>query len=142
MTAWKLDPPGQVVAALVLLAAVFLWNNLAYTLGVATRLLSGRIAEPNAAPYAILEFVIWAFAIGLAGAIACGFNWARWLTLASVVFANLPYLYLIPEAIAAKQQSYLIVLLINVTLESGALYLLFLSPGRLWFERRGRPTAA
>jgi hypothetical protein len=123
------------MAVNVLLANVF------RTLLVVTGILSGRIADSDVVFKVIDEFVIWGFSIGLLALIWFGLNWARWLNLVLSVLNIGLMIYRAAGAIAANSYPAVILPVAYVTLEAIALYLLFLSPGRLWFEERNSSAA-
>jgi hypothetical protein len=138
----KLNPPRQVIAALALLTVHVLLGNVPRTLLVITGISSGQLAGPDAAYEVLDALTIWGFSIGFLVLIAYGFNWARWVNLVLAVGNVGLDSYFAAEAIAGQRYLALVIPLVSATLELVVLYLLFLSPGRLWFERRERLTAA
>jgi hypothetical protein len=138
----KLDPPRQVIAALALLSVSVFLGNVPRTLLAVTGILSGRLAGADAAYKIADEIVIWGFSVGFLVLIAYGVNWARWVNLVLATLNMGFSYYLSAEAIPAQGYAVLILPSVGATLELSALYLLFLSPGRLWFEHRGSRAAA
>jgi hypothetical protein len=51
-------------------------------------------------------------------------------------------IYRAASAILTDSYTALVLPIVYVTLETTSLYLLFLTPGRLWFERRETPVSA
>jgi len=138
----KLNPPRQVITALSLLTVVVLLGNVPRTLLVVTGILSGRLAGADVAYKIVDEILIWGFSIGLLVLIAHGVNWARWVNLVLAILNVAFHFSMSAEAVAAQRYAALVLPSVHASLELCALYLLFLSPGRLWFERRGNPAAA
>lgn len=136
------SPPREVVTAVSLMAANVGLANVFRTLLVITGILSGRIAGSDVVYKVIDEFVIWGFSLGFLALIWHGLNWARWVNLVLSV-ANIGLMvYRAAGAATERQYLALIIPVAYVALEVSALYLLFLSPGRLWFERYNNPSAA
>jgi hypothetical protein len=86
--------------------------------------------------------VIWGFSIGLIVLVGYGFNWARWLNLVLAILNIGLMIYRAVGATTTDSYSALVLPIAYVTLETTSLYLLFLSPGKLWFERRETPASA
>jgi hypothetical protein len=138
----QVSPPREVVAALTLMAVNVFFANSFRTLLVGTGILSGRIAGEDIVFKVIDEFVIWGFSIGFLVLLWYGLNWARWVNLVLSVLNIGLAVYRAADAIATRHYSALILPTSYIALETIALYLLFLSPGRFWFERRESPSVA
>jgi hypothetical protein len=136
------DPPREVVAAISVMAVGVFITNVLRTLSVVTGVLSGRIAGADVAFKIIDEFVIWGFSIGLLALIWYGVNWARWLNLVLATLNVAMMIYLATTAVVSQRYVQTIIPFADVVLEVVALYLLFLSPGRVWFEKGSTATAA
>lgn len=133
--------PNQVISAVSLMVInIFLANTLR-TLSVATGILSGRIAGEDVIYKSIDEFVIWGCSFGLLALIWFGINWARWLNLALSVLNIALMLFLAATALRDGRYAAMILPLIYMPIEATALYLLFLSAGKVWFEQK-EPTVA
>jgi hypothetical protein len=138
----KVNPPREVVTAVSLLSVNILCVNAPRTIAVVTGILSGRIAGDDIVFKIMDEILIWGFSIGLLALLWHGFNWARWLNLILSVLNIGLMSYSAAGLIAAQRYLALTPTFVYALLELIALYLLFLSPGRLWFDHRGNPSAA
>ena len=137
-----ISPPREIVTAISLMGVNVFLINFFRALSVATGILSSRISG-SAVFYKVTdEFLIWGFSLGLLVLIWYGLNWARWLNLVLSVLNIGLMIYRAVGAFATQQYPALILPIVYVGLEAFALYLLFLSPGRLWFERREGASAA
>ena len=137
-----ITPPRQVVTAISLMGVNVFLINFFRTLSVATGILSTRISGSDVFYKVIDEFLIWGFSLGLLALIWYGLNWARWLNLVLSVLNIGLMIYRAVAAFTTQQYPALILPIVYMVLEAFALYLLFLSPGRLWFERREGASAA
>ena len=134
--------PKQVVAAISVLAVNVLLANFLRTLSVVTGTLSGRIAGSDVVYKTLDEIVIWGFSLGLLYLIWRGLNWARWLNLALAIL-NIGFsVYRIASAISEHRMPAVVFPALNIILEAVALYLLFLSPGKKWYEQSRDAAAA
>ena len=134
--------PKQVDSAISLMAVNVLLQNGLRTLSVVTGTLSGRISGSDVRFKTIDELVIWGFSIGLLALLWNGVNWARWLNLVLAILNVGLMAYRIIGA--AREQQYLAIPIsaVYIVLEAIALYLLFLSPGKMWFESRNQHATA
>lgn len=134
--------PSQVISAVSLMAVNILLANVLRTLSVVTGILSGRIAGSDIVFKCIDEFVIWGFSIGLLALVWIGVNWARWLNLVLSALNIALMLFLAGTAFREARYAAIALPLIYIPIEATALYLLFLSPGKVWFEHKDPAVAA
>jgi hypothetical protein len=138
----KTHIPKEVVTAISVLAVNVLLANFLRTLSVITGILSGRIGGSDVVYKTIDEIVIWGFSIALLYLLWRGLNWARWLNLV-LAMLNIGFsIYRIAGAISEHQMPRVLFPAMNIILEAIALYLLFLSPGKKWYEHPRDAAAA
>lgn len=130
----KVLPPRQVMTAVSLMGVNVFLQSIPRTILVVTGILSGRIGSDDAIFKVMDEFVLWGFSIGFLVLIWHGLNWVRWLNLILTVLDFALMFYRIWKLLSAHDLA-VIYPGLYVILESTALYLLFLSPGKFWFER-------
>jgi hypothetical protein len=134
--------PKEVVAAISVLAVNVLLANFLRTLSVVTGTLSGRISGSDVFYKTLDEIVIWGFSLALLYLIWRGLNWARWLNFVLAIF-NIGFsVYRITVAISEHRMPAILFPALNIILETVALYLLFLSPGKKWYEQSRDGAAA
>jgi hypothetical protein len=129
-----LERPHQVAAAVSLMGVSLAIVHLPRTALVLLAAFTGHIPGGDAIYKVMDEIVIWGFSLGLLALIWHGINWARWLNLLLSI-GNFIYTFVSSEEILRRHSPALIYPGAYVALECIALYLLFLSPGRLWFKR-------
>lgn len=134
--------PGQVMSAVSLMALNIFIANALRTLSVVTGILSGRISGSDVVFKSIDELVIWGFSIGLLALIWLGVNWARWLNLALSTLNVALMLFLAWTAFREGRYAAIALPLIYIPIEATALYLLFVSQGKVWFEKKNSAVAA
>lgn len=128
--------PRQVAAAVSILAVNVLLSNSLRTLSVVTGTLSGRIAGEDVFYKSLDEVIVWSLSVSLLYLLWRGHNWARWLN-GILAISNIGFwLFRIAKATPDGMWPGVALLCVNIAIEAMALYLLFLSPGKRWYEPR------